>query len=134
MYSYLYFFKCLFSFQYDTVLFQKDSNGDLWSFLKKEDEDVRKSEEEEEEEQQQLRARLAHLPFPGNLLPSQVLQPTCHLPHSWQLGNLTREDRPWVLTFQFLTGTGEQLIEDMECSLVGSLSYDTRLFQKVGLC
>ena len=51
----------------NTVSLQKDCNGDLWSFLKKEggaEDEVCKSEEDEEE-QQQLRARLAHLPFPG---------------------------------------------------------------------
>ena len=50
----------------NTVSLQKDCNGDLWSFLKKEggaEEEVCKSEEDEEE--QQLRARLSHLPFPG---------------------------------------------------------------------
>ena len=42
--------------------------------------------------------------------------------------------RQWVLTFEFLTGTSEQLIEDVECSLVRSLAYDARLLQQVGLC
>ena len=55
---------------YNTLSFQKDCNGDLWSFLKKEGgsgEDEGCKSEEEEEEEQKLRARLAHLPFPGNL-------------------------------------------------------------------
>ena len=38
-----------------------------------------------------------------------------------------------VLTFEFLAGASEELIEDMECSLIRSLSYDSRFFQQVGL-
>ena len=48
-------------------LFCKESNGDLWSFLKKEgggDDDGCKSDEDDEE--QQLRNRLAQLPFSGS--------------------------------------------------------------------
>ena len=54
----------------NTISLEKGCNGDLWSFLKKEggggEDEGCKSEEDEEE--QQLRMRLAHLPFPGNLV------------------------------------------------------------------